>query len=317
MKSRNVYFLEPGRAEIREEQVPDPAPNQVQIRCVANGICMAEATLFTGAEHSTFPRKVGHEGIGIVVKAGREVDHLQEGDVVDCWQWDSVQNVNAERVHKFATPPRDPALYIAEPVACVVNALYAYDITPGDRVLVLGVGFMGLLNVQGLARYPLVELVVTDVKSENLKLAREFGATEVIEAGTPEGVRRIDDLRSQPFDLVVEAAGAAETVQMAGSLTRLGGRLAIFAWHHVPRSVDMGVWHIRGLKVLNTAPNIGRDRTIDSQGRAVKLLDRGLFDLTKLITHRHPISEVQEAMELAAERPSDYIKGVLLFDGQA
>lgn len=314
MRSRNVYFLEPGRAEIREEQVPDPAADQVQVRCIANGICMAEVSLFTGASPSTFPRKVGHEGIGVVTKAGKDVGHLQEGDFVDCWQWDTVQNVNANRVHKFAVPPGDPALYLAEPVACVVNALYAYDITPGDRVLVMGVGFMGLLNVQGLARYPLAELVATDVKPENLKLAAEFGATEVIEAGTLRGLQRMDELESHPFDLVVEAAGVAETVQMAGTLTRLGGRLAIFAWHHAPRSVDLGVWHIRGLKVLNTAPNIGRDRTIDSRGRAVTLLDRGIFDLTELVTHRHLVSEVQEAMELAAERPSDYIKGVLSFD---
>jgi threonine dehydrogenase-like Zn-dependent dehydrogenase len=101
---------------------------------------------------------------------------------------------------------------------------------------------------------------------------------------------------------------------MAGSFVRLGGRLAIFAWHHSPRSVDLGLWHTRGITVLNSAPNIGTDHSTNSFHRAIRLLDRGTFDLSQLITHRHSIAQVQEAMELASLRPPDYIKGVLLFD---
>lgn len=44
------------------------------------------------------------------------------------------------------------------------------------------------------------------------------------------------------------------------------------------------------------------------------MLETGTFDLTRLVTHRHPVSQVQEAMELSAERQEGYIKGVLLFD---
>jgi threonine dehydrogenase-like Zn-dependent dehydrogenase len=61
--------------------------------------------------------------------------------------------------------------HLAEPVECVVRAIDSYGIVPGDRVLVLGTGFMGLLNVQGLARCPLSELVVADLKPRNLELA--------------------------------------------------------------------------------------------------------------------------------------------------
>jgi threonine dehydrogenase-like Zn-dependent dehydrogenase len=48
--------------------------------------------------------------------------------------------------------------------------------------------------------------------------------------------------------------------------------------------------------------------------RAATLLERGVFDLSRLVTHRHPIERAQEAMELAALRPEGYIKGVLTFD---
>jgi len=43
-----VYIVEPGRVEVREMEVPDPQPGEVQVRCIANGICMAEVSLFRG-----------------------------------------------------------------------------------------------------------------------------------------------------------------------------------------------------------------------------------------------------------------------------
>jgi threonine dehydrogenase-like Zn-dependent dehydrogenase len=313
MRSAAIWFVAPGRAEVREEEVPDPGQGQVQVRCLANGICMAEVSFFTGAEPTSFPRKVGHEGIGVVTKVGPGVQGLREGDIVDCWTWDLYQNLPAAKVHRFRVRPEDPALFLAEPVACVVNALYHYDITPGDRVLLLGAGFMGLLNVQGLAHYPLAELVAVDLKQPNLELALSYGATRAICSGTQQGRDELAALKEEPFDLVVEAAGAEGPLQAAGSFVRPGGRLAIFAWHHSPRQVDMSLWHVRGLKVLNPSPVMGTDRNIDCQARAVALLERGTFSLGALVTHRHHFTQVQEAMELAAARPPEYIKGVLTF----
>ena len=59
-----------------------------------------------------------------------------------------------------------------------------------------------------------------------------------------------------PFDLVVECAGIQETVDEGTRLTRPGGRLSIFSWHHQPRSVPLGAWHIKGLTVTNVGPAI-------------------------------------------------------------
>jgi len=312
MQGRAAFITGPYTVEIREVEVPDPGPDQVQVQCVANGICMAEVSVFTGAE-PRYPAPAGHEGVGIVTKVGREVKDLKEGDWVATGRWATVENLPAAGLARLSRPPADPATFLIEPCSCIVTALYSYDLTAGDRVLILGAGFMGLLNVQALAHSPLAELVVSDVKAHNLALAQEFGATEVINAATADGQVRLEELQRQPFDLVVEAAGVEETIQMAGSLTRSGGRLAIFAWHHTPRTVDMGLWHTRGLKVLNSAPGIGRDHNVNKMQRAVALLERGVFNLDRLVTHRHAFSEVREALELAAERPEGYVKGVLLF----
>jgi len=313
MRAQEIIFTAPRTAEIREVTVEDPGPGEVQVRTLANGICMMEVSLFTGAEPTEFPRRVGHEGVGVVEKVGPGIRDLREGDLVTCFQWRTVQNQGPWATHRLPRRPADPATWLVEPANCVVTAVRSYDIVPGDRVFVLGAGYMGLLNVQLLRACPLAELVVADVKAKNLELARRFGATEVIDAGTPEGRERIAALEKEPFDLVVEVAGAPKTVDTASRLVRTGGKLGIFAWHHEPRSVDLGLWHMRGIRVLNCAPGIGTDRNERSWERAIRLLDRGTFDMTPLVTHRHPASDVQAAMELAAERPEGYIKGVLTF----
>ena len=313
MKTQVVYFTAPHKLEWREMDVPDPAPGEVQVKCVANGICMLEVSIYLGKE-SWYPSPAGHEGVGRVIKVGKDVTALKEGDWVATSRWAMIENLPAAGLARLSRAPADPSVFLIEPAACVVTALYSYDITAGDRVLLLGAGYMGLINVQALAHCPLAELVVTDVKAENLALSREYGATEVINSATDAGKARLEELKQRPFDLVIEAAGVESTIQMAGALTRPGGRLSIFAWHHGLRTVDMTPWHLRGLKVLNSAPGIGTDHNISSMQRAVYLLERGLFDMRKMVTHRHPIKDVAAAMEIAAKRPADYRKGVLLFD---
>lgn len=314
MNAYEIVFTDIRRSEIRPIQLADPGPEEVQVRTLANGICMWEVSLFTGVEPSAFPRAVGHEGIGVVEKVGKDVKQLREGDVVTCGPWRSHQNRAAASLHRFSKRPEDPGIFLAEPANCVVIAVRSYDIVPGDRVLVIGAGYMGLLNVQLLAHCPLAELIVADVKPRNLELARRFGATEIIDAGSPEGVARLEALKQQPFDLVVEAAGAATTLTQATELVRAGGKLGIFAWHHEPRPVNLSIWHMRGIRVMNCAPGIGRDRNEDTWGRAIRLMERGTFDMAPLVTHRHPAEDVQNAMEQAAARGADYIKGTLIFD---
>ena len=69
MKAQAVYFTAPRTLEVREVEVLDPAPNEVQVRCVANGICMAEVSTYSGAEPH-YPARAGHEGVGVVLGAG-------------------------------------------------------------------------------------------------------------------------------------------------------------------------------------------------------------------------------------------------------
>jgi len=325
MKTQAVYLLEPGKVEVRDAECADPVAGQVQVHSLANGICMGEVVQFTGVLELPCPRPLGHEGIGVVTKLGAGVEGVREGDHVTIWNdprlavedgfpWQADLNLPADRVVKFSRPVDDPAVMLGEPAACAATALYSYKITPGDRVLLMGTGYMGLLNVQGLAHCPLAELIVTDVKAANLKLAAEFGATETVQVGTAEGDDRMEQLKAEPFDLVIDSAGVARVLQATAAYVRPGGRIGMFAWHHGEVSLDMDTLHMKGVTMLNSSPWMGADHNIDKMERGVRLLERGILDMRKLVTHRYSLAEVQRAMEESADRPDGYIKGTLVFE---
>jgi threonine dehydrogenase-like Zn-dependent dehydrogenase len=86
----------------------------------------------------------------------------------------------------------------------------------------------------------------------------------------------------------------------------------VFGRHVPDEKVPTEKWHTMGLKVLNTAPAYSRAFNKDFHD-AVALMRKGVFDQKPLITHKFRYGEAQSAFMKAAERPADYIKGVITF----
>ena len=85
MDAQAVMLIGPGKVELREVSVPEPRAGEVQVRSLANGICMGEVVQFTDVLQLPCPRPLGHEGIGVVTQIGAEVERLREGDYVTIW----------------------------------------------------------------------------------------------------------------------------------------------------------------------------------------------------------------------------------------
>ncbi|MBM3892591.1 MAG: zinc-binding dehydrogenase, partial [Verrucomicrobia bacterium] len=262
MKTEAIHLVGPRKAELREVEVADPKPHEVQVLCKASGICQSSVAVFTEAEKHPYPCVPGHEGVGQVIRTGSEVKDIVPGEYVTCYRWQKIQNVDARHAHKIPGEPEDPALWMVAPVACAISALRHCDVRPGDRAVVIGAGFMGLLLVQLLGRSPVYELVALDVKPRNLELALQFGATETIHCRTPDGEARLKTIEQNPFDLAIEAAGVQQTLDLGAKLTRRGGRYCIFARHSGQRQADLGAWYLQGLKVFNFTP--ATDHAADS-----------------------------------------------------
>jgi threonine dehydrogenase-like Zn-dependent dehydrogenase len=195
----------------------------------------------------------------------------------------------------------------------VVNGVRGSAIQVGDDVCLIGCGYMGLLLLQALPKEYIHHLLAFDIQEERLKLATQFGAGEVFDPTDIDPIQDIKQILGKGADVVIEASGAPETMNFAADLLRPGGRLVVFGRHVVNQLILTEEWHVKGLTVVNTAPNFSLDFTKDFQD-AVFLLKKGVFDQKPLITHQFSFRVPETAFQTAATKPLDYIKGVITFN---
>ncbi len=313
MKTDAMVLVGPGRIDMTQLDVPDPGPGEVMVEVKANGICRGDIALFTGEMNYGYPFFHGHEPVGVVTALGPGVKEFRVGDKVACLGSPSYRRhiiTHVGRVAKIPDQSADLALWISEPPACAANGAQNSEIQLGDKVVLLGCGYMGLLVFQCLPREILGRLVVADPDAERLALARSLGATETCNPNDTDLVALANEIGG--FDVVIEASGVRGTITLATKLLHNAGTLNIFGWHVGEEMLPTHDWHYKGLKVLNTSPMFVRDFSIYFRA-AIALMATGRLDQKQLITHRFPVSECQRAFEVAAGRKDGYIKGVITF----
>src|SRR5690242_10815137 len=130
-------LTKPQRFEITEVPTPRPGPGEVLIRVAACGVCASELEAWTGRAEPTYPLPLGHEVSGSVAELGEAVDSFAVGDPVGVWVTSHgfADYVVARSEHCFpaGNVPLDSLL--AEPLACVVNAIELADLRLGDDVV--------------------------------------------------------------------------------------------------------------------------------------------------------------------------------------
>jgi len=311
-----LSLVKAGEVEIREAPKPKPKRNELLIKVKACGICAFDIYAFQGkVSFEEYLEHPGHEFVGVVEGFGEEVSGFSVGDAVSglgSGAFAEYITVSAEAVEKVPVVGNNFSVWISEPVACVVNGIRSLEIEPGDSVLLIGCGYMGLLMVQGIPAKLLKYFVVADVIEERLSLAKAFGAEIALNPRDPGFEGEIKEIAPRGFDIVIEASGAKGALDMATNLVREGGTLCVFGYHVGREEVPTGDWHIKGLKILNSAPNFSRNFLKDLRD-GTALMKKGTFKQDKLITHTFQYTEAQKAFEFVASKPQGYIKGTILF----
>jgi L-iditol 2-dehydrogenase len=217
--------------------------------------------------------------------------------------------IRAER--EVAAIPESPLpvhAWIVEPVACVVNGLLYAGIQPGDKVAVVGAGYMGLLFVQGLRRSLTGRITAFDVDAGRLGLARQLGADETVlldAAGIPDAMRGY-------FDIAVDMAGSPESMRTVMEIVRPGGIIENFAWHHHAQTFDLDDWTVKGWRILNIQPQMN-PHFGDLFPRSISLMANGTLSNQKLVTHVEKVENAPAIFAAAAGKKGGYMKGVITF----
>lgn len=318
---KQSVLVGPGRSRVVERPTPQPGESDVVVRVGLCGVCASELPLWRSGSGEMMEgareTALGHEIVGTVAAVGAKVQDLEIGERVTGWLFRGfAEFVMAPRSHVVRIPDSlsDEAA-IGEPLACAMSAARRTAIDLGDRVAIVGLGYMGLLFLMAARHRGAREIVAIDLRAEARSRALTLGADRAYSPDDVEAhwrLTRFDEIaKGHGFDVVVEASGHPSGLSLASEITRAHGVLSIFGYHQDgPRQVDMQMWNWKALEVLN-AHERRQDYLMDSMRRGLELATAGRFDPGPLVTHRYTLDAVDEAFSMVDRKPSGFVKAVI------
>ncbi|MGO4724845.1 MULTISPECIES: zinc-dependent alcohol dehydrogenase [unclassified Inquilinus] len=324
----------PRRMEVFEASRPVPGPNEMLIRVVAAGVCHSDIPAFAGTlappadptgntsdgPRLGYPYTLGHEPTGIVEELGSGVSEFAIGDLVSGVGWYAANQSFASHALlrenlSVPVPSKVQAEHaLAEPLGAVVNIVRSSGIKVGDRVAVVGCGFMGLLTLSLLRRNPDINVSAIDIRDDRLNLAAELGASCILSASDDVALNRYykGPRSTAGADVVFELSG-----QMAGFglalrlIKQRGGRIVASSTYTGTQLFTFGEsFMMKAPTVLAVHPDFSPDFR-DDMATAMALLARGAWPMEQLVTHRYSLAECEIAHADALDNKTGYIKGVV------
>ena len=305
-----------------QQQVVSPDPCSLLVRVAGCGVCASSLPLWQGRLWFNYPCVAGapgHEGWGEIIGVGGDIDNLPHiSSELYCGRKVVFLSDNAF-ASLVAVPPENivplpPALYDkpfpGEAVGCAMNIFRRAEINAGQWVAVIGAGFLGLLLVQ-LAVAAGARVVVLSRRATGRELAQKFGAQVCFDTedwwGNGQKVMELTGGRG--CERVVEATGLQFALELATEIIAEYGRLVIAGYHQDGmRQVNMQQWNWRAIDVIN-AHERDPQRSLQGMIDGMDAVQGGRIELDALLTHRVPLTELNEAFQMMEDRPEGFIKG--------
>jgi L-iditol 2-dehydrogenase len=327
--------------------VPAIGPGELLVKVATCGICGTDLKKIHTGSHSA-PRIFGHEMAGTIVQVGDGVTRFRVGERVvvhhhvpcgDCYYCRKQTPTQCTLYKKVGvTAGFEPsgggfAEYIrvmdwiaasrgvvripdgvpfeqaafAEPVNTVLKGVKLLNLAADDTVLVIGQGPIGLMHAV-LASRTGARVLTSDLYPERHAIAAKFGLHDPIHAGTENVAERVfAETEGRGADAVILAVGGNGLIQTAMDAVRPGGKVMLFAQtQHGEATIDPG------------AVCMDEKTLLGSYSSSFQILDevtdlifggyQNGFDLTQLISHRFPLEQAVEAIEVASHPKADSMK---------
>ena len=337
-----------GVNDVRLESVPVPqiGPGEILVRVHSCGICGTDLKKIATGSHSA-PRIFGHETAGTVAAIGQGVSNFKIGDRVvvfhhipcgGCYycrhkvfaQCPTYKKVGATAGYEasgggFSEYVRvmdwivqkgvvripdgvsfEQASFI-EPVNTCMKGIETLRLTAGETVLVIGQGPIGII-LAVLARRQGARVITSDLFPQRLTISRTFGLEENIDASTSDTVKTVKEMtEGRGADAVILAVAVNGLIRPAMDATRPGGRILLFAQtQHGEATIDPAAVCVDEKSLLGSY-----SASVDLQEESARFVLSQEMDLEALISHRFPLSESIEALQLAAHPKPDSMKIVI------
>ncbi len=318
-------------AQMRE--VPDARvtrPHEILVKPLATSICGTDFHIYRWDAWSSGrikpPRIMGHEFAGEVLEAGGDVTQFKPGDYVSgeshwvcghCYQCRNdqkhvcantrIMGVDVDGCFADLVVVPEGSLWkndrsvppeiacIQDPLGNAVHATLAGEII-GKRVTVLGCGPIGIFAVAVARAAGAAHVFASDTRQYRLDLATKLGADETIDVSRQDVEEVIRErTNGQGVDVVLEMSGAPAAIRQAMRIARRGGRVSLMGIPAERVELDMAEDMI--FKGLSIQCIVGR-RLYQTWDTMRALLSSGKLDVSAAITHRLPMEEYDQGMEL-------------------
>jgi threonine dehydrogenase-like Zn-dependent dehydrogenase len=289
------------------------------IKVHACGVCHSEIHQWDKAiKDLPYPRHIGHEVSGEIIRIGASVRGLSSGQRVAVWTDGKgyADEVIAKPDRIF--PIAEGITYeqaMAEPIACATNAVLRTQVQLADTVALVGTGFMGLIILQELRLLGTKQIIAIDVRDEILELASQLGADIILNPLKSDPIEEIKKLTQEKgVDVVFEVGGVQSTLDLAAEICRMEGKLVIFGYHPGSRQIkDLGYWNWMAFDIINA--HFRNINTILNGARVgMELLNSRKLNMAPLITNVYPLEKIEEAFNAAKEKPKGFVKSVVVMD---
>jgi len=337
------YAREPHSVELRQAPVPAIGENDVLLRVGAVSVCGSDLHQWKGTASwpVNYPCILGHEFAGTVAACGLRVKNFREGDrvasetaaVIDesspysrrgLYNLDPARRgfgygvdgamtqyvrVPARCLHRLPDSLSFVKAALTEPCAVAYNAVCMNArLRPGDHVLVIGPGPIGLLCAVMAKLSGAGHLIVAGLPADarRLQVARQLGADAALEGGVADYIRGLGD--GLGVDAVIDAAGHSSTLRLAMEVVRPAGQIVKVGWG--PQPMDFS---LDPLVQKNVSIQGSFSHNWPIWERVIAMIAAGQINLEPIIGRVAPLEKWRECFE--GMHAGEYVKAVLTPNG--
>jgi 2-desacetyl-2-hydroxyethyl bacteriochlorophyllide A dehydrogenase len=315
---------ENGKLVLRECPKPSVGSSDVLIKVLASGICGTDLHVFSGKSKGKPNVIRGHEFCGRVEELGSDVKGFEIGDLVSvdpnifcgyCYfcrrgeihlcenllalgvdidggfaDYCVVPYKQLYKLPKDITPEEGAMM---EPTACALHGIERVNIKPGDTVLIIGGGALGIILLQLAYIYGASLVFLVEPVEEKRDIAKSLNA-HTLDPTKVDVVSEIKKLTKIGVDIAIEAVGGADTVKIAIDSVRRGGKILIFGVSSEKDLINLSPFlvYYKELSIFGSFVNPYTNT------RAIELIARKRIDVKKIISHRFPLLEINKAVEM-------------------
>lgn len=337
---KTLLIESPRSLIVKEVETPSPAEGETLLKMIAGGVCGSDLGIYRGTmAYGAYPRIPGHEFAAEIVKMNGDPMNFSEGQIVtanpyfNCGYCYSCQRgfVNCCTDNQTMGVQRDGAfsqyfimptkrlidgkgipaetLTLIEPFCISYHGIKGAEVKPGEKVLIIGAGTIGILALFA-AKARGAKVYVCDVAQEKLNKAMELGADGTILNDSPENLqKKIKEITSDNgFDVTVEAVGLPSTFQNAVDAAASRARIVLVGISKRSLDFKFNVIQQKELSIMGS-----RNAFTEDFEELIELVKSQDIGLERIITNRYHFLDAPKAFREFDEKQGSMLKVLINF----